>query len=95
MSQVTNEEIQKLADMARIHVTAEEGEKLAESFDSIIAYVDQIRGLETDDAGAVSSAPYNQYRNDSTEAGSTYSRDIILEDMPLREEDYLKVKKIL
>ena len=95
MTQATQEDIQKLAQMVRIHVTEEEGEKLAESFDSIIAYVDQISGLDTGDAAGADMKVYNQYRTDGTPASVPHSRDIIIQDMPLSEGDYLKVKKIL
>lgn len=95
MTQVTQEDIQKLAQMVRIHVTDEEGKKLAESFESIIAYVDQISGLDTTDNTAIDHPFYNIGRAEDTEHQAVFSKDIIMQDMPAREEDYLKVKKIL
>lgn len=92
---MNQEDIQTLAHMARMHVSEEEGQALAESFDSIIAYVDQIRGLETSGDSETQYPFSSMGRSDEEEPQATFSKDIIMQDMPAREDTYLKVKKIL
>lgn len=92
---MNQEDIQTLAHMARMHVSEEEGQALAESFDSIIAYVDQIRGLETSGDFDTQYPFSNIGRSDDEEPQASFSSDIIAQDMPAREGSYLKVKKIL
>ena len=88
-------DIKKLAHMARIYITEEEGTKIGKSFASIIEYVDQIRDLDTANEGSTTIDLYNSARGDEDAAATSYSRDIIMDDMPFRDGDYLKVKKIL
>lgn len=93
---LSNEEIKKLADLARIRIEEDEVESLRGEMDAILDYVGQVKevaGKFNDEIefGAVR----NVMREDENpnESGS-YSKELI-EEFPEREGDYLKVKKIL
>lgn len=89
------EEIKKLATLARIDMTDEEMTEIAHDFDSILAYVGQVREV----AGKVNTEQKhtlsNVMRSDTvTNTPGEYSEKIIAE-MPETENGYLKVKKVL
>ena len=97
---ISKEDIKKLADLARIEIEEEEVESLRGEMDAILGYVGQINEV----TGSVSpllhlgegqGVRFNVFRKDEnpTESG-TYSQELISE-FPERENNYLKVKKIL
>jgi aspartyl-tRNA(Asn)/glutamyl-tRNA(Gln) amidotransferase subunit C len=95
------EEIKKLADLARIEMNEEEMKEIAKDFDSILAYVDQIKEVANlipkDNSEKIDQFPelINVMREDEiTNSSGNYSEKIIKE-MPETENGYLKVRQIL
>lgn len=93
---ISKEEIQKLADLARMELGEEEIENLRGEMDAILDYVGQVSHFAK---ASRDEFDENQIRNvmredeNPTELG-TYSRELIAE-FPHKEKNYLKVKKIL
>lgn len=93
---ISNEEVRKLAALARIHVEESEIEGLREDMNSILDYVGQVKevagGLEEDtEIGPLKNVMRRD--EDPTNHGA-FSKELIAE-FPDKEGDYLKVKKIL
>lgn len=88
-------DVQKLAQMARITINEEEAITLGSSFDDILTYVDQIQKLSTESSTVAMPALYNITREDKHSSHASFSHEILLENMPERKDDYLKVRKIL
>jgi aspartyl-tRNA(Asn)/glutamyl-tRNA(Gln) amidotransferase subunit C len=100
---ISKEEIKKLADLARIEMGEEEQSKLASEMGDILNYVSQVKEItEGKEAGSLPlnirgglGGDINVMREDANHTSSeTYSKELIAE-FPARENDYLKVKKIL
>lgn len=99
---ISKEEIQKLAELARIEIKDGEMESLRNEIDAILDYVGQVRSVAGGRDSVFSpnrkkaiGGVINVMRDDTDPTASgTYSKELIAE-FPNREGDYLKVKKIL
>lgn len=87
------QDVEKLAELARIDISEEEKKSLLKDFDSILAYVDMIRSAEAGEDVAVPDL-HNVWREDAL-APKEFSRELIVEQFPDKQDDFLKVKKIL
>ena len=89
-------DIEKLAKLARIELTAEEKEKLLKEVDPILGYVAQLKEVvssvsEEKKAGELR----NVMREDENPTESGQNTEIIVGEFPEKDKNYLKVKKIL
>lgn len=99
---ISKNEIKKLADLARLEVADGEAEELASEMGAILEYIGQVKeiagnGLEASlkIMGVGGDVNVNVMREDDNPTPSgTYSKEPIIE-FPQKQEDYLKVKKIL
>jgi aspartyl-tRNA(Asn)/glutamyl-tRNA(Gln) amidotransferase subunit C len=94
-------DIKKLAELARIDMTEEEMTSLSKDFDSILAYVDQVReasGLlteEKENPRKEDSTLFNVMRDDVALNERGKYTEKIMQETPETKEGFLKVKKIL
>ncbi|MDE1975438.1 MAG: Asp-tRNA(Asn)/Glu-tRNA(Gln) amidotransferase subunit GatC [Patescibacteria group bacterium] len=93
---ITVKELEKLADLARIRLTDEDKKSLTKEFDSILAYVDQLKkaDVKVDAEGRV-GAVKNVTRPDEAHPVSADDRERLLAEVPDREGDFVAVKKII
>jgi aspartyl-tRNA(Asn)/glutamyl-tRNA(Gln) amidotransferase subunit C len=92
---ITPEEVQKLADLSRLNLSPEEKATFAKEIDSILGYVSQISNLKYEAKDQKASEPRNVYRPDDNPHESGIYTEALLSQVPKRDGDYLKVKKIL
>ncbi|HCB35060.1 MAG: hypothetical protein A2W52_02220 [Candidatus Taylorbacteria bacterium RIFCSPHIGHO2_02_49_25] len=94
---VTLKEIENLAALSRIALTAEEKEKMRSEFDAILAYVASIREVSAAVVKDTRSivATVNVMREDGNPHESGIFTETLLSAAPKREGDYIRVKKIL
>jgi aspartyl-tRNA(Asn)/glutamyl-tRNA(Gln) amidotransferase subunit C len=93
---ISKEEIKKMADLSRVEIGDNEAETLRGEMDAILDYIGQISHFtKTSGDEFESTQIHNVMREDNnpTEPG-TYSEELIAE-FPNKENNYLKVKKIL
>lgn len=91
------EDIEHLADLARIKLTEEEVERLPDELSSIVDYVSVVSDLAADEADAEPQVGvrFNVFRKDeTTNEPDQYTKDI-MNEMPTTEGRYMVVKKIL
>ncbi len=89
------QDIKKLADLARIEMTEEEMRELAHDFEPILAYVGQIKeavNLAKDDNDY---SLINVARHDEVTNTPGFYTEKIINEMPDKQNGYLKVKQIL
>ena len=87
------EDVKHLATLARIELSPEEEVSFAHDMGAILEYVSAIKKAEAPKSEL--SIHRNVFRADEvTHAGGSY-REALLEAAPLREGDYVRVKKIL
>lgn len=93
------ENIKKLADLARIDMSEEEMKEIAKSFDSILAYVGQVKEVSADkDLEKKRPEDYflhNVMRDDVVTNKRGEYTDKITAEMPDTQDGFLKVKQIL
>jgi len=92
---MTIDDINKLAELARINLTKEEKEDFARDMGSILAYIDKIREVATEDRPAEIDKVYNVFRKDTLKEYDVDQVEKIRNQFPERDGDFLKVKSIL
>lgn len=92
---LTPEEIQKLAELARIEIGTEEREKLSGEIESILHYVGEISSLSGEPAQRALSEVRNVLREDEKAHESGVYTEAILKNAPNKEGSHFRVKKIL
>lgn len=92
---LSQEEVKKVAEMARIELSATEIEKFQKDLSSVLDYVDALKEVNTDGLEIVSSVTglENVQRADVPKP-IDYQEDIMA-NAPERKDKYYKVKSIL
>ncbi len=92
---ITKEEIEKLADLARIELTEKEKADLAGDIGSILKYVDQIKEAGGKPTERIKEPVRNVLRADAGAHESGAHTDALVAEFPKKGGNSLKVKKIL
>jgi aspartyl-tRNA(Asn)/glutamyl-tRNA(Gln) amidotransferase subunit C len=93
---INPEELEKLAQLARIKLTDDDKSSLLKEFDSILNYVDQLKKVEvTMSAESRVGAVKNVMREDVVKDTSPEDRERLLKEAPKRVGDFIAVKKII
>ena len=90
------QDVENLAELARLDISQVEKESLIKDFEGILGYVQQIESVVIDEEVISGNeyAPHNAWREDE-EVVRDFSLDSIKEQFPEAQGDFLKVKKIL
>jgi aspartyl-tRNA(Asn)/glutamyl-tRNA(Gln) amidotransferase subunit C len=93
---ITPQELDNLANLARIKLSADDKASLIKEFDSILGYIDQLKKVDVslDTEGRV-GAVRNVARPDSAVQTSPVDREGLLNEAPDREGDFIAVKKMI
>ncbi len=86
-------DVENLAELAKLELTEEEKQSLLSDMEGILGYVKQIESVEVGESIA-EYAVHNVWRDDTLEQRE-FSKDIIVEQFPDKQDGFLKVKKIL
>jgi aspartyl-tRNA(Asn)/glutamyl-tRNA(Gln) amidotransferase subunit C len=95
---ISREEIENLAQLARLELSEEEIISLQKDISSILDYVGQVSAFSGNDGEKKVPLNHNVMREDVPYlAGSVlaHKREAILEALPRREGDYMVVRKII
>jgi aspartyl-tRNA(Asn)/glutamyl-tRNA(Gln) amidotransferase subunit C len=89
------EEVRKVAQLARLHLTAAEEERFTTQLSNILDYIEQLNELDVEGVEPTTRAidVSNIMRDDQLE--SCPDREALLNCAPDRDEDFFKVPKIL
>ena len=95
MPKLSLAEVEHIAELARLKLTDQEKETYGEQLSSILEYVDKLQKVDTSkvDPKAYVLDVKNVTRDDEIKS-VTHSREILLDDMPAREGDLLKVPPV-
>lgn len=95
--QLTKQEIEHVAKLARLELTAEEITKYGEQLSGVLSYIDQLK--EVDTAGVEPTAQVtgleNSWRLDEVEDWDTEERQAALKLAPDLEDCQIKVRRVL
>ena len=93
---ITLAELEHLAELSRIKLTEDDKKSLVKEFDSILAYVDQLKKVEVSmEASGRVGMVKNVMRADEVKSTSEEDRERLLQEAPDRVGDFVAVKKII
>jgi aspartyl-tRNA(Asn)/glutamyl-tRNA(Gln) amidotransferase subunit C len=94
---ITKKDVDHVARLARLELSAEEKEKFTGQLESILEYVDQLRKPDTKDTPPMSHVlPLkNVWRQDKARRSTPGELERLLANAPEREENFFKVKKVI
>ena len=95
MKKITKDEVNKVANLARLELNEDEINNHAEQLEKILGYIKQLEKIDTDDVPCTTRAieVLNVFRKD--EKQSSDCTEELLELGPSREDKYFKVPKII
>jgi len=91
---MTNEDIQKLGELAKIEIKPEEAEGFKKDFESILGYINQIESVDVLDVKETFSTKNVLQEDIAKNKTGEFSADL-LSSAPNTENGFIKVKKIL
>jgi len=92
---LTREEVQRVAMLARLRLTAEEENRLTEELDGILHYMDKLNALDTSQVEPFTHAVdiVNAFREDKVT--NQPNADALLANAPEKDETFFRVPKII
>ena len=95
MKKITNEEVKKVAHLARLELNEDEINNHAEQLEKILEYIKQLEKIDTEDVPCTTRAieVVNVFRKDKKKNFDCIEE--LLELGPSREDQYFKVPKII
>lgn len=87
------EDVENLAELARIELAEDEKKQILKDMEGILAYVKQIEEVKVEDVETNINL-YNAWREDKEEVRD-FSLELIKKQFPNSQDGFLKVKKIL
>lgn len=95
MAKLSKEQVEHIAKLARLEFTEEEKVKFQDQLSSILDYVEKLDEVDTTSVKPMSHVlDLENVTRDDVVCESMGSRDILLQDMPARDGDLLKVPPI-
>lgn len=97
MSTISRDQVRAIAKLARLQLTKDEQELFAGQLSSILAYVEKLNGVATDNVAPTNQVTdqVNVARRDGVTAAPDDVRQAILSLAPERDGDGFKVKTVL
>ena len=87
--------VEKLAQLARIEISAKEKEELLKDLQGILGYIDQVQSVSVDMGEREAGEVRNVMREDVDPHEAGMYTEKILASAPASENGYVKVKQIL
>ena len=92
---MTLQDIDRLAELARLSLTQAEKEQLLTDLQSIVGYIDVIQSVPVNESGSVAYPLSNVLREDAvTHTGGEYS-EVLLNEAPKHQGNFLEVDQII
>lgn len=94
---ITKNQIEEIARLARIKLSDEEKENYIKQFSDILEYFEQLKEVDTENEEPLINPNLSAsvMRDDVADACQKSTIDKILEQVPERKDNYVKVKKVL
>lgn len=97
MMTLTRDEVLHLAQLCRITLQPEEGDRFAQQLSSVLEYVGKLQEVDVDvatEAVANITGLENVMRDDAVRACTAEERERMLAQFPMREGDLLKTRGV-
>jgi len=95
LMEITDELVEKLATLSRLEFDAEGKENIKKDLNQMISFIEKIDELDTDGVPPLVhiTEEVNVFRADKVKKLTT--KEEALQNAPLKNEDYIKVSKVL
>ncbi|MBU5485367.1 Asp-tRNA(Asn)/Glu-tRNA(Gln) amidotransferase subunit GatC [Clostridium sp. MSJ-11] len=92
---ITKKDVEHVSELARVELKEEEKEALIEDLNKVLAYMEKLDELDTDDVDIIVNPYYaeNVFREDKTEPSMKIEE--VLSNAPEKLEGYVLVPQIL
>lgn len=92
---LSREDVEHIAQLARLHLTEEEKERYREQLSNILDHISKLQELDTSDVQPMSSVVVEQSRLREDEPGSAMPRQDLLSNAPDVADDQFRVPPVL
>ena len=96
---ITKTDVEKIAELARLELTAEETESFAEQLSAIIGYIDKLNELDTTGVEPMSHSGVEiddaEYVRRADDVQPSLGSRLATENAPDKEAGYFKVPKVI
>ena len=92
---IDREQVKKVANLARLDITAEEEEQFTTQLNSILDYFDQLSELDTKDVAPTTRAIETSNITRADKLQPFPDKSALLDSAPEQEGDYFRVPKIM
>jgi aspartyl-tRNA(Asn)/glutamyl-tRNA(Gln) amidotransferase subunit C len=95
MAEISREDVLHVADLARLHLSDEEVDRMQSQLSNILEAIETLRDVDTSHVGPTASVIQleNVMRDDVARPG--LSREAALANAPLRDDPFLRVPTVL
>jgi aspartyl-tRNA(Asn)/glutamyl-tRNA(Gln) amidotransferase subunit C len=95
MAEISRDDVLHVADLARLHLSDEEVDRMQTQLSNILEAIETLRDVDTSHVGPTASVIQleNVMREDVARPG--LSRDAALANAPLRDDPFLRVPTVL
>lgn len=96
MTRISKNEVEHLANLARIEIGEEEASNLQKDLDKILDYVDELKQVDTENLEGVAHVTglNNIYREDEPKDKDDQLKDRMITNLPAQDKGFLKVKNV-
>ncbi|MEA2098246.1 MAG: Asp-tRNA(Asn)/Glu-tRNA(Gln) amidotransferase subunit GatC [Patescibacteria group bacterium] len=94
---ISLEEVEHIAELARIKLTKEEKEEFSDELSDILGYIEQLQEVNTDGVEPVSQVTglVNVLKEDIVKNCDEDSKKKIVENFPEEKDGYVKVRQVM
>lgn len=92
---ISREEVQHVALLARLALSAAEEIELVEHFDNVLSYMEKLNELNTDDVQPLAHAVEVPAPLREDQVTNQANAEALLQNAPERQTDFFKVPKII
>jgi len=96
---ITRTDVEKIAELARLELTAEEIESFSEQLSSILGYIDKLNELDTTGVEPMSHSTMGadavEYAGRDDEVQPSLGARLATENAPDKEDGYFKLPKVI
>jgi len=94
---ISLEEVEHIAELARIKLTKKEKEELSEELSDILGCIEQLQEVDTNDIEPVSQVTglINVLKEDVVENCDEDNKKKIIESFPEEKDGYIKVRQVM
>jgi len=94
MAKITKDDLEHVANLARLELTKEEKEKFTSQMGSILEYFEKLDAADTSKVQAIDQINDLENIAASDEIGEKYDREELLKNTPEQEDGFIKVKAV-